>query len=372
MGMSRLARPLAMLAAGTITASVFIAACTAPGASPRSAEPAPAAPGAPSPQTGPTERPPRVVRAGTLATVGDAGWWVAIHRGYFQELGIDFQYTTFNSAADMVAPLSAGQLDVGGGAISAGLFNAIARGVELKAVADKSSSPPGHSTVGIVIRKDLWESGRVRSPADLKGLRLAISGRGIAPETEVNAFLGRGGLSFKDLDVTTMSFSDTVVALANQSIDLTVIPEPFLTQIRSQDLGHIWVRSDEMLPGHITAVVLYSPQFIAEQPDTARDLMVGYLRAVRDYNDAFFKQDPAAKQMVVEALTRFTPLKNPALYDEMVVQGLDPNGEVPLESLEKDQEYFLAAGLQQQRIDLSKVVDNSFARAAVQILGPYR
>src|ERR687885_649031 len=67
--------------------------------------------------------------------------------------------------ADTVAPLAAGQLDVGGGAPSAGLGNALARGLNLKIVADKGSTPPGFGYAGVVIRKDLWDSG-VRSPAD--------------------------------------------------------------------------------------------------------------------------------------------------------------------------------------------------------------
>src|SRR6266568_469678 len=58
------------------------------------------------------------LKAGTLATVGDAGWWVGIDQGYFREQGIQLDYETFDSAAAMVAPLSSGQLDVGGGAIS--------------------------------------------------------------------------------------------------------------------------------------------------------------------------------------------------------------------------------------------------------------
>src|SRR2546429_8706473 len=69
------------------------------------------------------------IKAGTLSTVGDAGWWIAIDQGYFKEQGIQLEYETFDSAAAMVAPLASGPLDVGGGGISGGLFNAIAGGV---------------------------------------------------------------------------------------------------------------------------------------------------------------------------------------------------------------------------------------------------
>jgi hypothetical protein len=39
----------------------------------------------------------------------------------------------------MVAPLGSGELDVGGGTVSAGLYNAVARGINLKVVADQAS-----------------------------------------------------------------------------------------------------------------------------------------------------------------------------------------------------------------------------------------
>jgi NitT/TauT family transport system substrate-binding protein len=99
--------------------------------------------------------------------------------------------------------------------------------------------------------------------------------------------------------------------------------------------------------------------------------MVAYLRALRDYNDAFFKNDPASRELAVEAFIKYTPLKDRAVYDRTVYVGLDPNGRVSLASLEKDQEYFVTSGQQPQRIKLAEVLDSSYAEMAVGVLGPY-
>ena len=48
-----------------------------------------------------------------------------------------------------------------------------------------------------------------------------------------------------------------------------------------------------------------------------------------------------------------------------------PYGKIPLDSLEKDQEYFVGSAQQQQRINLGDVLDMSFAEDAVRRLGPY-
>ena len=69
--------------------------------------------------------------------------YLGIEKGYFAEEGIAIEATRFDSSAQMVAPLGTGQLDVAGGSIGAGLFNAMARDVAFKIVADKGSLPRG-------------------------------------------------------------------------------------------------------------------------------------------------------------------------------------------------------------------------------------
>ena len=51
---------------------------------------------------------------------------------------------------------------------------------------------------------------------------------------------------------------------------------------------------------------------------------------------------------------------------------LNPNGTINRESLAGDQEYFLSTGDQQQRVELSQLVDPQFADYAVQVLGRYQ
>src|SRR4051812_22589771 len=60
------------------------------------------------------------VRHGLIGSASDAAFFIAMDRGYFHEQGIELETTPFDSAARMVAPLGAGQLDVGGGAHNAG------------------------------------------------------------------------------------------------------------------------------------------------------------------------------------------------------------------------------------------------------------
>ncbi|TMG99217.1 MAG: ABC transporter substrate-binding protein, partial [Betaproteobacteria bacterium] len=100
------------------------------------------------------------VRVGIVNASSDVGFFVADKKGYFRQEGISVSFTEFDSGARMVAPLGTGQLDVGAGSVSAGLYNAVARGIDIKIVADKGSTPPGYGFQPLLVRKDLVDSGR--------------------------------------------------------------------------------------------------------------------------------------------------------------------------------------------------------------------
>src|SRR5436309_8313327 len=113
------------------------------------------------------------VRFGSLTpSASDSGWLIARAKGFLAEQGIQLEVTRFSNGSELVPPLGTNQLDVGGGAPNAGLFNAVAREVQLFIVADKGSTPPGYGFQAFVIRKDLIDSGRVKTIADLKGMKI--------------------------------------------------------------------------------------------------------------------------------------------------------------------------------------------------------
>src|SRR5664279_2197625 len=90
------------------------------------------------------------VRIGVTNASSDVAFHISDDRGFFAEEGLAPEYIPLKSATDMVAPLATGQLDVGGGGASAALYNAAARGLELRIVADKGSMPAGYGYMLLV------------------------------------------------------------------------------------------------------------------------------------------------------------------------------------------------------------------------------
>src|SRR2546422_5554215 len=85
------------------------------------------------------QMPPSTLRVGVVASVSDAGFFVPVERGYFAEQGLAVEFVPFRSAADMIAPLGVGQLDIGGGAGWARPLHPPGPGIGLPIVADKGT-----------------------------------------------------------------------------------------------------------------------------------------------------------------------------------------------------------------------------------------
>ena len=125
----------------------------------------------------------------TISYIGgaaDVGFYIADAKGFLKAEGVEAELVVFDSSARMVAPLATGDVDIGSGAVGAGTYNALERGIRLRAVADKARNKGVYSYQGLLVRKDLWEAG-VRSLKDLKGRKFAMT----APGSNEHAVLDR-------------------------------------------------------------------------------------------------------------------------------------------------------------------------------------
>ncbi|MBI4317163.1 MAG: ABC transporter substrate-binding protein [Chloroflexi bacterium] len=320
----------------------------------------------------PTKAPPAPavkVRVGAVGSLSDAGVYVALEKAYFKEQGIDFEMVSFDSASQMIAPMSSSQLEVGGGAFSTGLFNAILRNIPMKAVADKGTNSAGHGFAALVVRKDLYDSGQVRGYKDLKGRKLAVSNLGGGSEIQMEKALGKGGLKVSDVDLIALSHPAQLAAYGNKALEASILLEPLVTEGVEKGLVVKIAGADEFDPS-VGASILYAPHFMDKMSDAANRWMVAYLKGVRDYNDAFGpkKKDRAA---IITLLTKQTSVKDAALYEKMVMPGLDSNGEIKLSDLESQLKWYRGRDLLKEDLDPKRVLDAQYADNAVKQLGKY-
>ncbi len=329
----------------------------------------PAAPTKPTSQEKPLQ-PPVAVKSGVLGVMGDGPVYIAIDRGYFKQEGLEVETLQFNSAAQMIAPMAAGQLDVGAGALGSGLFNALARDIPIKIVADKAHIAPGHEYNALVARKDLVDSGVLKDWRDLKGRNVVISSKTIVTYMDLVKGLERGGLSPNEVNVAEMSFADTNVAFANKAIDVALHNEPYITIGLEQGLFVRWKSIQDIEPDQEIGVVMYAPEFVRSNPDAARRYMVAYLKGVRDFNEAYDKKKGLAE--VVSIISKHTGGKNLALMEKAVVPAVNPDGYVNAEQVKADQEWFIKQGFVKTGANLDAAIDNQYVEYALQRIGKYQ
>src|SRR5262245_17864532 len=315
------------------------------------------------------------VRIGIARTISDAGYYIADARGFFRDEDLEVALTGFNSAAQMIAPLGTGELDVGGGTVSAGFYNAVGRGIAMKIVADQGSIRPGYGYSSLMVRKDLVDSGRYRSFADLKGMKVAIGAPGTGSASALNEALKRGGLRYGDVEVVYIGFPEHLPAYRNKGIDASITNEPTMTRAIEEGVAVRVAGNDVTYPGQQTAVAFFSDHFIRNRRDAAERFMRAYLRGVRVYNDALMdgRLDGPRANEVIPILVKYTTIKDESMFRRMVPSYCNPDGEVNVASLRKDLDFFRELGLIEKKdVSVDGVVDASFAKAAVAKLGPYR
>lgn len=313
------------------------------------------------------------VNVGITNTATDAGFFIADKKGYFRDAGIEITMTAFPSAAKMIAPLGGGELDAGGGTVSAGLYNAVERGIQLRIVADKGSITDTMEYSTLIVRKDLVDSGRYKTLADLKGMTIAAASPGTGNESALNEALKKGGLKFSEVNVVYMGFPEMLVALRNKGIDAAINNEPTITRAEEEGIA-VRASKNVIYPGQQTAVVLYSEKFAQERRPAAQKFMNAYIRAVRDYNDAIHDGKLAGPKAdeILSILTQYTAIKDRSIYAKMVPFAVNPNGRVNAATLKNDFNFFRERGLVSGKVTVDQVIDSSFADETVKTLGPYK
>jgi ABC-type nitrate/sulfonate/bicarbonate transport system substrate-binding protein len=313
--------------------------------------------------------PPVPVRVGVLASISDSGIYIGLERGYYRELGLELQVETIPEPNTIGAMVNTNQLEVGGYGVNANPFLAAARGIGVKMVADKGQQRPGYGFFSLIVRQDLLDSGEIRSFADLRGRTITKLGPCDSQDPQIQRALERGGLTRDDIQLTYMGFPDMNVALANRAVDASWQVEPLMTLAIERGIARKFAGGDELYPNQQLAALYYSPAF-ASRTDAAQRFMVAYVRALRDYNDAFGKGIGRAE--VAQILAKHTTVKDVSLYDKLVPAGLDPDGRLNVQGIRDDLALFERLGCTTGEVaDVSQVVDEAFVNYALSVLGPY-
>ena len=316
----------------------------------------------------PTEPAAQLVRlqVGYIPLLGYSPIYLALEKGYFAEEGLEVELQAFNSGANMIAPLSTGQLDVGNGEGGTAFFNAIHQELDIMAVASLASMPPGYGANPILVRKDLYDSGEITEVADLKGRKIVVNvQRGIA-EYLIAELLAKAGLTVDDVELVAIPFPDVPAAFANRAIDAGLVSYPAAGKAIKDGSAVVLVKGDEITDSPQVTLVYFGQRLLdPANRDLAVRYLKAYLRAARELDGQDWKTEEN-----LAIINKFTEVPIPVI-EGSVMPHFDPNGDLNLDSLGKTQDYLVSRGYTEYdtQMDLGKVVDFSYTQEAIKQLG---
>lgn len=238
------------------------------------------------------------VRINVPKWVGFAPLFVAQEKGFFKKHGVEVDLSTIDSAPEFYPLLIVGKFDMSAGAVGTAILY-LKHADDLQYVTLLDDSYGGD---GIVARKE------IRSLGDLKGRSIAVN-KAASSEFYLNALLRQAGLSEEDLAIVDMAPGDAGKAFLAGRVDAAVTWEPYLTQTKQTDFGHLLIDSTTT-PGLVSDVLIARKSFVTQRAAEVKAVVAAWNEAV-----AYVAQQPTeANEIMARGLGG--PFKDPAVFAE--------------------------------------------------------
>jgi len=318
---------------------------------------------------GPTPAPaaPDRVKVAYMPIMNFAPLYVAVGRGFMQEQNIEVEMQKVTSGSDAMAFLAQGTLDAAGVGIQASTFTAFSRGFELRIIASAAIQPLKDGPTVLIVSKDMIDSGKVKSVADLKGKKVAMAGgSGTTGAYFVAKVIKESGLTMKDIEVVNLGAPDMPLAIEKGSIDAALAGPPYSDAIISRGKGVVLAK--DMAPGAMTTVFMYSEKFMKERPEVAKRFMIALVKGSRAMQGDKYL-NPANMKAYLQFVTS---------TEETIRKGArqinDPDLKVYIDTIKDMEGVYRWAGWTTYTsvIPPEKMADTSFVENAVRVLGPYK
>ncbi|WP_199434800.1 ABC transporter substrate-binding protein [Qaidamihabitans albus] len=310
------------------------------------------------------------VRIGSEKVTSDAGIFLADHLGYFEKEGIKVEYVRLKDAPAITNALATGNLEVAGASLAPGVFSALNRDIKIRVVGDKQSIRPGVSATRFAVKPE-YDKGSIEQTLEgLRGKKVAVHSNLSIQVFMLSNLLERHGMSLDDFQITPVHAPDQVSAFRGGSIDAAVMLEPYMTQGTEAGIAKLAADLTEGAPedGETLTGLLYGKTML-ENRKLGDAFMRAYMRGVRAYNNAIFHGKNHDQVVGIIAEEADMPAE---LIEKTKPVGLDPDQRLDADYLGRLQDFYVHQGILDHPVDVRKLIDTSFAEAAVEQLGKYR
>ncbi|MEP7343796.1 MAG: ABC transporter substrate-binding protein [Gemmatimonadaceae bacterium] len=276
---------------------------------------------------------------------------------FFAQEGLDVEFVPVASSTEAIPSLLNGDLDVMPASASPGLFNAMARGIAVRMVADRGYLDPNGCT-SIAIGVPPGRAAAMQANPRLVK-RISIE-RQFGILYMIEKSLESVGLTIDSLDTKFIPPLPEAEALAKGTLDAAFLSEPWIARDVSAGKAEIWLRAEKVLPNMQQGFIFFGPSLLTDDPDKGRRFLVAYRRGVAKLMEG---KTPENVALLVKE-TGDTP--------ELVRQSCWPtlrvDGHIDMASTQEFQRWLQQKGLVTTPATWTQMWDPSFLEYADSVL----
>jgi NitT/TauT family transport system substrate-binding protein len=266
--------------------------------------------------------------------------------------------------------LASGDIELGATGLTAGLYNAIAGGLEATIVADKGRVWPGYQLVGLMVSNQAWNEG-LRTLKDLKGRRVGVTQIGSTFHYMLGNMLPQAGLSLDDVKVTPLGgVKNMMDTLAANRIETAFMVQPFCTVMEAKKMGRRMLWVSDLLSYQI-AGIFFGKKLIRD-PSIGKAFLRAYIKACRFYYDNCLTKSEGQQvkgpqfDEVIGYISKYT-----RRAPKLIAMGLnynDRNGKLDASDIQRQINWYYAHKLIGQKLDAARIVNMSLWKEAMKDL----
>lgn len=280
---------------------------------------------------------------------GYAPFFVARDAGIFEKNGVDVELVIMENGGDKKAAMASGKLQAVAETVDTNAM-AVAADLDHVQVLALDTSDGGD---GVVAKNE------IASFEDLKGKEVALDTTGGASIFYFNYLLKQNNMTMDDLVVQNMSSGDAGAAFVGGKVDAAVTWEPWLTNAKNTDFGHVLADSSTA-PGVIVDSLSFSSDFIEKYPATVQKIVDSWCEAVDYYKD---NHDESVKMMAngfgMDVADIESTLPTVKFYDMADNETYFKEGKID-EISQMAMDLWFDMGLISKKADISTCIDKSF------------
>ena len=220
------------------------------------------------------------------------GFLTMLDRGFYDQSGIEVDLYVLTQMerdgdlrGDPYVHLDEGVVDVSANGVTTMHLEAVRAGRDFKVVASRGDLVAESSGWLLIARKDLHDSGRIRSTEDMVDKVLGVPGRAEGrsyPHILAVKDLEQNGMTTDDLGGVYVDGPWAITqALERQEIDATWLQPGFADEAFARNLAVPIKRDWDVMQTRVPlGVISYSGRFLRERPSVGVEFMRGYQRGL--------------------------------------------------------------------------------------------